>query len=577
MDESRDSGPTHLSIVGRSRLIFDTDVASRLVDRSFSHLIDQILPGEIRLSSDAKTIADLRPLLDFLEKFNIQSTHIRIHATEPPLQIVRRALGRGLQESGLSFGVDVAENDTALAKYFVRTPSYVSIANKTKHIVVGPKGSGKSAILRHLTDDGRSALVITPENYATDMLRSLRTNDLSGQLGAYITTWKYTLLVEIFRQIVQKGLGDKGSRQQIRTYLATHNYLNPHLTLLERFVAYLRRITSVKSKVGPVELGIEAKQTDDLASLFKMGELLDLLPALRSILRRTAFTVYIDELDQSWDNSETANNFLVSLLTAAIQLRSVAESLHIFVFLRTEIFELLKPHLGQLDKLRSDIEMLSWSERELANLVASRMLYSLELDEDLPAELVIRAVFAGKISESGIDVFQYLVSRTGRRPREVIQFCNLTLDVALRTKRNVIDEGSVTQAEELFSNWRREHIVAENLYIYPGMDLLLERFRGRPQQLSPSELDSLAADAILEAQADPSAPTWLSASEPLQIVRILYSSEVIGIRRESKRVDDMRRPWENYDFVYTRPKGRVETSTSFLFHPGLWKSLELAG
>jgi len=130
------------------------------------------------------------------------------------------------------------------------------------------------------------------------------------------------------------------------------------MTLFERFVAYLRRIGQVKGKIGPFEAEMTRDSIDQLNKLFKMDELLGLVPALQKALRRATFTVYIDELDQSWDNSETANRFLVSLLAAAIQLRGLAENLHVVVFLRSEIFELLKPHLPNLDKLRSDIEPL---------------------------------------------------------------------------------------------------------------------------------------------------------------------------------------------------------------------------
>src|SRR5207249_4645968 len=118
------------------------------------------------------------------------------------------ALSRGVKESGLNFGPDVAERDDGLARYFVTTSAFLAVEQHKKHLVVGPKGSGKSAILRELSSRNSHSLVVTPEHYATDILEALRKNPLGGELAAFTATWKYTLLVEIFRKIIYLQLGD---------------------------------------------------------------------------------------------------------------------------------------------------------------------------------------------------------------------------------------------------------------------------------------------------------------------------------------------------------------------------------
>lgn len=574
------AAPTHITIVGGSQHTFFTRIAPYLLDQDFAYLITRIAPpphAKIHLAPIVQTVADIRPILRHIERRGIPDSHIRVHyPAVAPQDLVKSALAYGLRDSGLGFGGDVAEHDSHLSNYFIQTSAYVGIASNRKHVVVGPKGSGKSAILRHLSAEKTHALVITPEHYATEILASLRGNEGTDELGAYIATWKYTLLVEIFRQLVRMRGGDSRSLQQLRDYLVANGHLASDLTLVERFLRYLKRIRNVKGKLGPVEIAVESGSTssDELGHLFKMGELLELLPALRTILRRDPFAVYVDELDRSWDNSETANRFLVSLLSAAIDLRSIDPNLHAVVFLRTEIFDLLKPHLAQLDKLRSDTEILTWDERELTRLVVTRALYALNVDEDLEAEAVVRALFPGQIG--GIEPFRYLMSRTGRRPREVIQFSNLALDVAARRGLGAVTADAVLQAEEQFSVWRREHIVAENLFVYPGVSRLLERFRGGSRQLSADELDGILVSAVLECQSDKDCPAWLSATpEPVALMQILYQMEVIGVERLESSDRDARQPWESYEWAYQRPNARVEKSNSFLIHPGLWKGLEL--
>src|SRR5690242_10734213 len=52
----------------------------------------------------------------------------------------------------LTFGGDVAEFDEHLSTYFVETSSFVDIVNDNADLILGEKGSGKSAIFRHLAD-----------------------------------------------------------------------------------------------------------------------------------------------------------------------------------------------------------------------------------------------------------------------------------------------------------------------------------------------------------------------------------------------------------------------------------------
>jgi hypothetical protein len=50
------------------------------------------------------------------------------------------------------FGDDVAEFDDHLSLYFVETSGFLDIVNDRADLILGEKGSGKSAIFRHLAD-----------------------------------------------------------------------------------------------------------------------------------------------------------------------------------------------------------------------------------------------------------------------------------------------------------------------------------------------------------------------------------------------------------------------------------------
>lgn len=562
--------------------MFNRDVFPDIRENGrFREVIQRVEAGAvISLSKGVTKADDLDSLINYLIRCGIPRTDIRVRYPDmAPEQMLRSKLSSGLVQSGLSFGADVAEHDSGLARYFVTTQSYLAIKKRQRHLVIGAKGSGKSAILRELTADiteSSDSLVITPEHYATDVLDALAKSPTGTEMAAYITTWKYTLLIEIFRRLVQSGLGDSKALAEIRKYLIDHGHLGGNLSLFERFVGYLRRITKIRGKIGPAEGEVGVDSARELEKLFKMDELLGLIPALRRVLRNAPFTVFIDELDQSWNNSETANRFLVSLLTAAIQLRGIDDNLHVVVFLRSEIFDLLKPTIAQLDKLRSDIEAIQWSPRELTNLIVSRAFDSMQINpESVAADAAVGVLFRGVIGHAGVTPFEFIVSRTSLRPREVIQFCNLALKVAQQLELPSILPDAVIRAEEEFSVWKLEYIVSENLYIYPRLDWLLERFRGQARRLTIRAVDSLLTESLLDAENDNSAPAWLRGGlEPPKLLELLYRLEIVGIEKPNTEPLDGRM-WEGFDFVFTRPKGKTEHSGSFLFHPGLWQALEL--
>jgi hypothetical protein len=573
--------PTHLSIRGRSKPLFLRSVVPRLIDQPFSGLIARVVTiphAQVVFTEQVLHEGDLAPLVRFLEKSGIQSKDLHIHyERQSGSEALRTSMAQGLEAAGIGFGQDVAERDAGLSRYFVQTSAFQRIRNNAKHIVIGPKGSGKSAILRELARDNNHTLVITPEHYATDVLKTLSTTFYLTELAPFVATWKYTLLIEIFRSLVTNKIGDATSIIALRKFLLERGHMTSNLTLFERFLRYLRRIGRIKGKVGPAEaeISIDADSSEELGKLFKMDELLDLVPVLQRALRREPFSVYIDDLDQSWDNSKVANNFLVSLLTAAIQLRGLHENLHVVVFLRTEIYELLKPHLGQLDKLRADTEVLQWRAPELVRLIASRIIDSLQIQDNVAAEEVVRLLFGDQVGDSDAPGFDYIVSRTSSRPREVIQFCNLALQKAINLGHNRISADAILRAEEEFSAWKVEHIVSENMYVYPGLDVVIEYFRHKPRMILHEALDAVLTELLLESEGDSESPGWLRRfAEPENLMNLLFSLEVIGIENPSK-VSHPRMLWTAYDFAYERPRARADRAQSYLFHPGLWRSMEL--
>jgi len=207
-------------------------------------------------------------------------------------------------------------------------------------------------------------VVITPEVFATSMLRKF-VEDSEGAWDedeAFISTWIFTIFVEVFKRICEKsrGVPEKALRG-IREFLRD-NAAYQQMDLFTRFIGYLKRIQLIK--IGEYELTVKTRLLQDLYSLSSVYEL---IPNLRTGLKDDIL-ILIDELDQGWDNSAHSNRFIGSLLQAAVRIKRLGLKVRVIVFIRSEIFDLVKYDLDQLDKVRSTIEMLRWTSAELGGL-----------------------------------------------------------------------------------------------------------------------------------------------------------------------------------------------------------------
>jgi Type II secretory pathway, ATPase PulE/Tfp pilus assembly pathway, ATPase PilB len=480
--------------------------------------------------------------------------------------------------ASLSFGSDVAEHDPNLPLYFLHTDSYRNVVTGKRTLVIGPKGSGKTAILQSLVNDVDSnySVVITPERYARALLQDVLHGEAKtgADIHAFSATWTYTILLEVFKQLLSTKRGMRaGPLAPIHNYVRDHA-VDANLDLLSRFVAFWKRIEGIK--IASFEVSLKTKQ---LESLYKLQDLLALLPALSQAVGDRHFFVLVDELDQGWDNSRLANDFLLSLLLTALRLHAYKAGIRVVAFLRTEIFDILKGHFDQLDKMRDAIEMLQWDRRSLAGLLTKRLQVSLGLRAALAPDAGIAALFPESPVRGGVDGFGYLTSRTSLRPREVIQFSRLAHQEAMRQGGHVISAGVIEIAEEQFSKWRAEHLCSEHLHILPGLEALLEKFRYGPAVYAYNQLLSILESHLLEVCARGEPPEWLSAYDGHEVIRRLFEIGFVGFRYVAtvglKDAEPQRALWEQFAFAYSRPSAKIPRDSEFLIQPGFWKHLEV--
>ena len=298
----------------------------------------------------------------------------------------------------MNFGAPAAERDIALGltDYFVESEAYKRLSSRSKTIVLGNRGSGKSAIFKILAErakrSGSLVLELNPENYSYEMLNSVLRPERDGSWakhGAFTSAWKYLVLVRIMQEITRTGSRLKtGSARQIYDYLRDHvdgEQINPIAVL----VSYLKRIEGFK--IGPAEAKFK---TSELAKLYRLQEVEHLLPCIKEMLGTRSIIVLVDELDKGWDNSEDAKAFVSGLFQAAISLNEISPELTIYISLRQELYDSIPALYDDTQKYRDLIETIRWDEASLLSVVARRIRHSYSELKEFSDEEAWNTLFA---------------------------------------------------------------------------------------------------------------------------------------------------------------------------------------
>ncbi len=115
----------------------------------------------------------------------------------------------------IDLGKDEAEQDARLHEYFLRTGYYRNALEGRKTLIIGRKGSGKSAIFilmqRELGNAGKLVIPITPDQYAWTALKDYREKGILPE-HAHTNSWKLTLLTSIIWKLNERNLVGEDSR-----------------------------------------------------------------------------------------------------------------------------------------------------------------------------------------------------------------------------------------------------------------------------------------------------------------------------------------------------------------------------
>ncbi|MEU1401574.1 hypothetical protein ABZ471_04260 [Streptomyces sp. NPDC005728] len=441
----------------------------------------------------------------------------------------------------LYFGREDAERDVTdgllLRGAFLPTAAYRGAVTGRKMLIIGRKGSGKSAICMQLTADGVHSggkALITPDETAGEELRRFELQGLPRD-SAKALIWRYVFAVHTARHLVAHAgdahRGRSGSIKALARFLKQNDELSGG-RLGDRLAQGARGLqTSLSLEAFGVKAGMDLAQSPSEGA--RAARQLDVVE--QGVARALAdlgcdgvhgpLLLMVDQLEQVWSAEPDSNSMVIGLLLAAKHAAGLyGRSVRLLLFLRSDIYDSLS--FGEGDKFHGDELRIAWTEQSLRDLALARAQAS--AGAGLSAEQLWQEVFPRAVR--GEETAKYLFSRCLPRPRDAIQFLNLCQETAwLANGRDRITEEDVLQASRQFSAWKLNDLALEYLVAHPFLKRLFPLFQNTGFVVTRGALGTrfeAAAETLHRLF-----PAYADALTLAGVVDVLYGAGFLGVRR----------------------------------------------
>ncbi len=470
----------------------------------------------------------------------------------------------------LNFGAPAAERDInqGLKTYFYESESYKKLRDGLKTVILGNRGSGKSALFKMLAEEEKSkghiVIELAPEDYSYEILSQVLVKEREGswaKQGAFAASWKFMIYVISMKMLAEKdNTWLKRNAKKIHNYLS-ENYIGEQHTKFDALISYLKRIEGIK--IGPYEA---SAKTRELQHLYKLEEINGLLLELKIACNKFPISIFIDELDRGWDSSEDAKAFVAGLFQAALSVNQLTSKLKVYISLRKELYDNIPALYEDAQKVLDLFEIIEWDEDSLLKMIVKRIEYSFpELKSKTDIEKWV-SIFSETLEYRQTKSFNYLIDRTLYRPREMIQFCTNIKEKAIENRSYPIDYETISLAENLYSGNMTKDIASEYRFQYPGLLSVFETFRGKSYNFSRDELELHCLSLICGEINISNEASWIQNQEPDLLITVLWNVGFIRAQAVGG-IKAKRRSGSSYLGSYQLSNLNLNNINNFHIHP----------
>jgi hypothetical protein len=319
--------------------------------------------------------------------------------------------------SGLNFGRVDAESDSRFDNCFIGTDTLKQVLLPQHSLVLGSKGSGKSAAFRLLCDDLQRVKAFLPQGYNNIFpvpaygLQSeeyLPGVEIRALKSTSVDDFRYFWLLYIGLKTIAMLLQDqkieklvaKSKNEKLKISLKTFEQVLDDIGIVQKRSAMSKLRQRLGQVINPSSRN-NSLLTEDVDNIFsesfrhKTGmSVMALLDNVDTILRETNCLAWImlDKLDLLFiDDFEKLKAAITGLVQLLVEHGNRFKHIHFKIFLRNDIYRQL--HIVNKSHLISYTTEMKWRESLLLKLIVSRAV----------ADPVVRE-YCEKASEEEVDV-----------------------------------------------------------------------------------------------------------------------------------------------------------------------------
>ena len=434
-----------------------------------------------------------------------------------------------------------------------------------RFIVVGRRGTGKSALTYQLEKDWRdkkiTTVVIAPTEEEVIGLRAV-----AGLFGTTVTriragikiAWRYALLLEISHklEVHYKTQVEVHRRETLTSHLRAWRKLGD--TPIQRLRSCLR--ATLLESDSPEER---------IADLARRLDLNRITEDASSVIEKSGHQhgVLIDRLDEGYEPDTIGIGIVDGLIYGLDDIKTcLASNVRGLVFLRDNIFRSIEEEDQDFSRnIEGQVLRLHWDPVELFHFINKRIRLACHIDQESDVKVWNR--YVGE-ELRGMEGFKKCLKLTLYRPRDLLALLNAAhLHARKQDRTNLIAEDLGASAKQI-SVTRLDDLGKEYSSVFPGIRVLTRLYAGTGPRLTVS-----AACQIIEEHfgSDPTGELLQFSrilGGPRELVKALYGVGFFGIVEGTGR------------FIFShdgkRPDIHHEDDSQLLIHPCYWSALNIA-
>lgn len=479
----------------------------------------------------------------------------------------------------LDLGSTSAENEMrTLERYYLKTDQFLKSLRGEANIVVGRKGSGKSAVFLQVRDrernkKGNIVLDLKPDGYKLIKFKELILSFLEE--GTFQHTimafWEYVLLLEICYKILEKD------REQ---HKRDHTLYEPYRKLADLYHAegyetegdFSERMSSLMEKISTEYRSKHGGEKNVRLSTSNLTEMLyfhDVKEVTEQVVdymsHKDVCWLLFDNIDKGWPTLGLEHEDLL-IIRALIDATKKIErhfgrsniEVNTIVFLRNDVYELLVRETS--DRGKEGSVLLDWTDPDLLRELVRLRIISNNINGSSSFDALWQKICISHYD--GEESSQYLIDRSLMRPRFLLNMISQCKSFAINLNHDKIleediEKGLTAYSTDLLTDIGYEIHDVDNrvddiLYAFIGSKAIIKK-SGIYQVLSEFEVDSSFHEKIFE---------------------LLLWYGFIGLV-----VDDDAKYIYNFNYSMKLVAGMIKKKgdIDYLINPAFWPALQIEG